>query len=89
MIKVRIYDSINEVDENGSLEKAKVQESVSAAEEREEHFKQNIMMDVSEYPDGEEAVAQSENQQIVGEIAEISVRTSYCYNKVGYVIIIS
>ncbi|MFK8028490.1 MAG: cadherin repeat domain-containing protein, partial [Gammaproteobacteria bacterium] len=74
--KGKIYDSINEVDEAGSLDKAKTQESVSTSEAREEHFKQNIMMDVAEHPDGEEVIVHAEDQQIIDEIIESSERTS-------------
>ncbi len=43
------YDSINQIDEEGSLEKAKAQESFNGPDAREEHFKQNIMMNVNEF----------------------------------------
>ena len=70
--KSKIYDSINEADEEGALGKAKAQESVGTAEGREEHFKQNIMMDVAEHPDGQEVVEQSEIEQVIKETAEDS-----------------
>ena len=68
--KGKVFDSINEVDEVGSLEKAKAQESLSGPEVQEEHFKQNIMMDVDERPDGVVAVEQSENQEVIEEAKE-------------------
>ena len=74
--KVRnIYDSITDVDGEESLEKAKGQESLSGSEAREEHFKQNIMMDVTDRPDGVEVVKQSENQIVIEEATESTNQT--------------
>jgi hypothetical protein len=65
-----VFDSLNPVDEEESLEKARVQESLHKAETEEEHFKQNIMMDVDERPDGIKVDEKSENQQVIKEVAE-------------------
>ncbi|MFK7794939.1 MAG: cadherin domain-containing protein, partial [Gammaproteobacteria bacterium] len=73
--KGKIYDSINEVNEEGSLEKTNAQESLSGPDGREEHFKQNIMMDVDARPDGIEVIELSESQQVIEETDESLTQT--------------
>jgi|GEM_PF-3199689 len=67
--KGKILDSINQVDEEVSLEKAKAQESLHDSNVREEHFKQNIMMDVEEFPEGVEAAEEILQEKELEEVA--------------------
>ncbi len=61
--KGKNLDSINHVDEEASLKKVNAQESLQDPGVREEHFKQNILMDVAEFPQDEDGKQQVEDQQ--------------------------
>ena len=73
--KDKIIDSINPAEENDSLGKAKAQESFNDPNVREEHFKQNILMDVNEFPEDEGAKQQIESQEDV-ESSNVEVKQS-------------
>ena len=54
--KGKIADSVLPVEsEEDSLGKANTNESLNSPEVQEEHFKQNILMDVNEFPDDDGA----------------------------------
>ncbi len=67
--KGKILDSINQVDEEVSLEKAKAQESLNDPNVREEYFKQNIMMDVEEFPESVETAEEILQEKELEEVA--------------------
>lgn len=64
-------DSINQVDEEESLQKANAQESLRDPVVQEEHFKQNIMMEVDEFPNNDNTAQEVVDEQLQIKESEI------------------